>query len=88
MIAERNRKLLPISGSVSQQTVDDAEAAERSAGAKVQADRAAVAQSQINLGLHAGHLADRPASQASSRSAQGALVGSRHGRPTAPEARS
>jgi membrane fusion protein (multidrug efflux system) len=49
VIAERNRKLLPI-GSVSQQTVDDAEAADRSAGAKVKADQAAVAQSQINLG--------------------------------------
>jgi membrane fusion protein, multidrug efflux system len=47
--AERNRKLLPI-GSVSQQTVDDADAAERSAAAKVQADQAAVAAARINLG--------------------------------------
>ena len=47
--AERNRKLLPV-GSVSQQTVDDADAAERSAAAKVQADQAAVNGARINLG--------------------------------------
>ena len=47
--AQRDRKLLPI-GSVSQQTVDDAEAAERSAAAKVQADQAAVDGARINLG--------------------------------------
>ncbi|WP_420993140.1 efflux RND transporter periplasmic adaptor subunit [Cupriavidus sp. 30B13] len=47
--AERNRKLLPV-GSVSQQTVDNADAAERSAAAKVQADRAAVESARINLG--------------------------------------
>ncbi len=47
--AERDRKLLPV-GSVSQQTVDDAEAAERSAAAKVQADQAAVEAARINLG--------------------------------------
>jgi len=47
--AQRDRKLLPI-GSVSQQTVDDAEAAERSALAKVQADQAAVDGARINLG--------------------------------------
>ncbi|MBV8742905.1 MAG: efflux RND transporter periplasmic adaptor subunit, partial [Sinobacteraceae bacterium] len=46
--AERDRKLLPV-GSVSQQTVDDAEAAERSAAAKVQADQAAVEAARINL---------------------------------------
>jgi membrane fusion protein, multidrug efflux system len=46
--AERDHKLLPI-GSVSQQTVDDADAAERSAAAKVQADQAAVAAARINL---------------------------------------
>ena len=47
--AERLHKLLPI-GSVSQQTVDDADAAERSAAAKVQADKAAVDGARVNLG--------------------------------------
>ena len=47
--AERDHKLLPV-GSVSQQTVDDADAAERSAAAKVQADQAAVEGARINLG--------------------------------------
>ncbi len=47
--AERDHKLLPV-GSVSQQTVDDADAAERSAAAKVQADQAAVDGAHINLG--------------------------------------
>jgi membrane fusion protein, multidrug efflux system len=47
--AERNHKLLPI-GSVSQQTVDDADAAERSAAAKVKADQAAVAGARVSLG--------------------------------------
>ncbi|MGU7770263.1 efflux RND transporter periplasmic adaptor subunit [Burkholderia sp. MR1-5-21] len=47
--ADRNRKLLPI-GSVSQQTVDDADAAERSAAAKVKADEAAVEGARVNLG--------------------------------------
>lgn len=47
--AERNRKLLPI-GSVSQQTVDNSDAAERSAAAKVQADQALVQSARINLG--------------------------------------
>ena len=47
--AERYRKLLPV-GSVSQQTVDDANAAERSAAAKVQADQAAVQGARVNLG--------------------------------------
>ena len=47
--AERDHKLLPV-GSVSQQTVDDADAAERSAAAKVQADKAAVEAARINLG--------------------------------------
>jgi membrane fusion protein (multidrug efflux system) len=47
--AERGHKLLPI-GSVSQQTVDDADAAERSAAAKVKADQAAVETARINLG--------------------------------------
>lgn len=47
--AERNRKLLPV-GSVSQQTVDNADAAERSAAAKVQADQALVESARINLG--------------------------------------
>jgi membrane fusion protein, multidrug efflux system len=47
--AERDRKLLPI-GSVSQQTVDDADAAERSAAAKVKADEAAAEGARVNLG--------------------------------------
>jgi len=47
--AERDRKLLPV-GSVSQQTVDDADATERTAAAKVKADKAAVDGARINLG--------------------------------------
>ena len=47
--AQRNRKLLPV-GSVSQQTVDNSDAAERSAAAKVQADQALVQSARINLG--------------------------------------
>ena len=47
--AERDHKLLPI-GSVSQQNVDDADAAERSAAAKIKADQAAVQTARINLG--------------------------------------
>jgi len=47
--AERYHKLLPI-GAVSQQTVDDADAVERSASAKVQADKAAVDGARVNLG--------------------------------------
>ncbi|HXZ09830.1 MAG TPA: efflux RND transporter periplasmic adaptor subunit, partial [Paraburkholderia sp.] len=47
--ALRYHKLLPV-GAVSQQTVDDADAAERSAAAKVQADKAAVDGARVNLG--------------------------------------
>jgi membrane fusion protein, multidrug efflux system len=47
--ADRYHKLLPI-GSVSQQTVDDGDAAERSAAAKVKADEAAVEGARVNLG--------------------------------------
>jgi membrane fusion protein, multidrug efflux system len=46
--ALRNRKLLPV-GSVSQQTVDNSDAAERSAAAKVKADQATVASARISL---------------------------------------
>ncbi|CAB3769087.1 efflux RND transporter periplasmic adaptor subunit [Paraburkholderia solisilvae] len=46
--AVRNRKLLPV-GSVSQQTVDNSDAAERSAAAKVKADQAVVESARINL---------------------------------------
>ncbi len=46
--AERNRKLLPV-GSVSQQTVDNSDAAERSAAAKVKADQATVESARVNL---------------------------------------
>ncbi|MDR5783153.1 efflux RND transporter periplasmic adaptor subunit [Caballeronia sp. LZ065] len=47
--AQRDRRLLPV-GSVSQQTVDNADAAERSAAAKVQADEAAVQSARVALG--------------------------------------
>jgi membrane fusion protein (multidrug efflux system) len=47
--ADRDRRLLPV-GSVSQQTVDDANATEQSAAAKVRADQAAVTGARINLG--------------------------------------
>jgi membrane fusion protein, multidrug efflux system len=46
--AVRNRKLLTV-GSVSQQTVDNSDAAERSAAAKVQADEATVQSARISL---------------------------------------
>jgi len=46
--AARNRKLLPV-GSVSQQTVDNSDAAERSAAAKVKADEATVQSARISL---------------------------------------
>ena len=49
LTSERDRKLLPV-GSVSQQTVDDADATERSAAARVQADAAAAEGARINLG--------------------------------------
>lgn len=72
--AERNHKLLTV-GSVSQQTVDDADAAERSAAAKVQADQAAVATARINLGYTR---VTSPISGTASQQqvTQGALVGS------------
>jgi membrane fusion protein (multidrug efflux system) len=72
--AERNHKLLPI-GSVSQQTVDDADAAERSAAAKVKADQAAVETARINLGYTR---VTSPISGTASQQqvTQGALVGS------------
>jgi membrane fusion protein (multidrug efflux system) len=46
--AERFHKLLPI-GSVSQQTVDNADAAELSAAAKVKSDEATVESARVNL---------------------------------------
>ena len=72
--AERDHKLLPV-GSVSQQTVDDADAAERSAAAKVQADQAAVETARINLGYTR---VTSPISGIASQQqvTQGALVGS------------
>ncbi|MGB6310335.1 MAG: efflux RND transporter periplasmic adaptor subunit [Steroidobacteraceae bacterium] len=71
--AERDHKLLPV-GSVSQQTVDDADAAERSAAAKVQADQAAVETARINLGYTR---VTSPISGTASQQqvTQGALVG-------------
>jgi membrane fusion protein, multidrug efflux system len=72
--AERDHKLLPI-GSVSQQTVDDADAAERSAAAKVKADQAAVETARINLGYT--RVASPISGTASQQQVtQGALVGS------------
>jgi membrane fusion protein (multidrug efflux system) len=47
--ADRDRQLLPV-GSVSQQTVDDANATELSDAAKIRADEAAVEGARINLG--------------------------------------
>ncbi|TCK84341.1 efflux RND transporter periplasmic adaptor subunit [Paraburkholderia sp. BL9I2N2] len=47
--AQRERALLPV-GSVSQQMVDNADAAERSAAAKVKADEAMVESARVNLG--------------------------------------
>jgi len=47
--AERDRKLIP-NGYVSQQQVDNDEAAERTAAAKVKADEATVASARVNLG--------------------------------------
>jgi len=72
--AERYHKLLPV-GSVSQQTVDDADAAERSAAAKVQADQAAAQTARINLGYTR---VTSPISGTASQQqvTQGALVGS------------
>jgi membrane fusion protein (multidrug efflux system) len=49
IIAERLHKLLP-SGFVSQQNVDDADAAERSFAGRVKADQAAVDAARVNLG--------------------------------------
>ncbi|WP_213768214.1 efflux RND transporter periplasmic adaptor subunit [Caballeronia sp. dw_19] len=46
--ALRNRKLLPV-GSVSQQTVDNSDAAERSAAAKLKADEATVQSARVSL---------------------------------------
>ncbi len=48
LIDERYRKLLPV-GSVSQQMVDNADAAERSAAAKVKADEAVVEAARVSL---------------------------------------
>jgi membrane fusion protein (multidrug efflux system) len=48
IMAERDRKLLPV-GSVSQQTVDNADAAERSAAAKIKADQATVETARLYL---------------------------------------
>ena len=71
--AERDHQLLPV-GSVSQQTVDDADAAERSAAAKMKADQAAVAAARINLGYTR---VTSPISGTASQQqvTQGALVG-------------
>ena len=72
--AERDRKLLPV-GSVSQQTVDDADASALGAAAKVTADKAAVEGARINLGYTkvTSPIAGTAGQQ---QVTQGALVGS------------
>jgi len=72
--AERDRKLLPV-GSVSQQTVDDADATERSAAAKVRADQAAVDAARLDISYTkvASPIAGTAGQQ---QVTQGALVGS------------
>jgi membrane fusion protein (multidrug efflux system) len=72
--AERDRKLKPV-GSVSQQTVDDADATELTAAAKVRADQAAVDSARINLGYTkvTSPIAGTAGQQ---QVTQGALVGS------------
>jgi membrane fusion protein (multidrug efflux system) len=72
--AERDRKLLPV-GSVSQQTVDDANATELSAAAKVRADQAAVEGARINLG-YTKVTAPIAGTAGQQQVTQGALVGS------------
>ena len=72
--AARDRKLLPV-GSVSQQTLDDANATELSAAAKVRADEAEVDAARINLGYTkvTSPIAGTAGQQ---QVTQGALVGS------------
>jgi membrane fusion protein (multidrug efflux system) len=72
--AERDRKLLPV-GSVSQQTVDDANATELSAAAKVRADQAAVDGARINLG-YTKITSPIKGTAGQQQVTQGALVGS------------
>jgi len=72
--AERNRKLLPV-GSVSQQTVDDANATELTDAAKLKADQAAVDGARINLG-YTKVTAPIGGTAGQQQVTQGALVGS------------
>jgi membrane fusion protein (multidrug efflux system) len=72
--AERDHKLLPV-GSVSQQTVDDANATEQSAAAKVTADQAEVDAARINLG-YTKVTAPIAGTAGQQLVTQGALVGS------------
>jgi membrane fusion protein (multidrug efflux system) len=72
--AARDRKLLPV-GSVSQQTVDDANATELTAAAKVRADQAAVNGARINLG-YTRVTAPIGGTAGQQQVTQGALVGS------------
>jgi len=72
--AERDHKLLPV-GSVSQQTVDDADATALGAAAKVRADEAAVESARINLG-YTKVTAPIAGTAGQQQVTQGALVGS------------
>jgi membrane fusion protein (multidrug efflux system) len=72
--AERDRKLLPV-GSVSQQTVDDAVAIERSAAAKLRADQASVDAARIDLS-YTRITAPIGGTAGQQQVTQGALVGS------------
>jgi len=74
LTAERDRKLLPV-GSVSQQTVDDAESNALSAAAKIKADKAAVESARINLG-YTKVTSPITGTAGQQQVTQGALVGS------------
>jgi membrane fusion protein (multidrug efflux system) len=74
LTAERDRKLLPV-GSVSQQTVDDADSNARSAAAKIKADKAAVESARINLG-YTKVTSPITGTAGQQQVTQGALVGS------------
>jgi len=74
LTAERDRKLLPV-GSVSQQTVDDADSNALSAAAKIKADKAAVESARINLG-YTKVTSPITGTAGQQQVTQGALVGS------------
>ena len=72
--AQRNRKLLAL-GTASQQVVDNSDAAERSAAARVQADEAQVATARVNLG-YTSVLAPIDGTAGQQQVTVGAVVGS------------